>query len=81
MTVNLDAGLSSPSDEGLWEFKIDTDGDAREDVSFRLVVIDLAPALWLELNRANRRARTPWRAPRAGPSRSGCARFRMSCPP
>ena len=41
MTVNPDAGLSSPTglrDEGLYEFKIDTDGDAREDVSFRLVV-------------------------------------------
>ncbi len=43
MTVNPDAGLSSPTelrDEGLYEFKIDTDGDAREDVSFRLVVTD-----------------------------------------
>ena len=41
MTVNPDAGLSSPTElreEGLYEFKIDTDGDAREDVSFRLVV-------------------------------------------
>jgi hypothetical protein len=41
MTVNPDAGLSSPTDlreEGLYEFKIDTDGDAREDVSFRIVV-------------------------------------------
>jgi hypothetical protein len=43
MTVNPDAGLSSPTelrDEWLDEFKIDTDGDAREDVSFRLVVTD-----------------------------------------
>ena len=43
MTVNPDAGLSSPTElreEGLYEFKIDTDGDAREDVSFRLVVTD-----------------------------------------
>jgi Domain of unknown function (DUF4331) len=43
MTVNPDAGLSSPTelrDEGLYEFKIDTDDDAREDVSFRLVVTD-----------------------------------------
>ena len=43
MTVNPDAGLSSPTelrDEALYEFKIDTDGDAREDVSFRLVVTD-----------------------------------------
>ena len=43
MTVNPDAGLSSPTglrDEGLYEFKVDTDGDAREDVSFRLVVTD-----------------------------------------
>jgi Domain of unknown function (DUF4331) len=41
MTVNPDAGLSSPMelrDEGLYEFKIDTNSDAREDVSFRLVV-------------------------------------------
>jgi hypothetical protein len=41
MTVNPDAGLSSPTElrgEGLHEFKIDTDGDAREDVSLRLVV-------------------------------------------
>jgi hypothetical protein len=41
MTVNPDAGLSSPTElreEGLYEFKIDTDGDAQEDVSFRLVV-------------------------------------------
>jgi hypothetical protein len=44
MTVNPDAGLSSPTelrDGGLCEFNIDTDGDAREDVLFRLVVIDL----------------------------------------
>lgn len=43
MTVNPDAGLSSPTelrDEGLYEFKIDTDGDAREDLSFRVVVAD-----------------------------------------
>jgi hypothetical protein len=41
MTVNPDAGLSSPTElreEGLYEFKIDTDDDAQEDVSFRLVV-------------------------------------------
>ena len=41
MTVNPDAGLSSPTElrrEGLYEFKIDTNGDAQEDVSFRLVV-------------------------------------------
>jgi hypothetical protein len=45
MTVNPDAGLSSPTGlrvEGLYEFKVDTDGDAREDVSFRLVVTDEA---------------------------------------
>jgi hypothetical protein len=43
ITVNPDAGLSSPTalrDEALYEFKIDTDGDAREDVSFRLAVSD-----------------------------------------
>jgi hypothetical protein len=43
MTVNPDAGLSSPTElraEGVYEFKVDTDGDAREDVSFRLVVTD-----------------------------------------
>ena len=44
MTKNPDALLASPTelrDLGLCEFRIDTDGDAREDASFRLVVIDL----------------------------------------
>jgi hypothetical protein len=43
MTVNPDVGLSSPTElreEGLYEFKIDTDGDAREDVTFSLIVTD-----------------------------------------
>ena len=45
MTVNPDAGLSSPTelrDEAIYEFKIDTDGDAREAVSFRMVVTDVS---------------------------------------
>lgn len=39
MTVNPDAGLSSPTTfrpDALYEFKIDTDGDAQEDVSYRI---------------------------------------------
>ena len=41
MTVNPDARLSSPTellDEGLYESKIDTDGDDHEDVSLRPAV-------------------------------------------
>ncbi len=41
MTVNPDAGLSSPTTlrpDALYEFKIDLDGDAREDLAIRFVV-------------------------------------------
>jgi hypothetical protein len=41
MTVNPDAGLSSPTTlrpDALYEFKIDLDGDAREDLAVRFVV-------------------------------------------
>lgn len=39
LTVNPDAGLSSPDtfrDEGLYAFRFDLDGDAREDVTFKV---------------------------------------------
>jgi hypothetical protein len=39
MTVNPDAGLSAPDsfrEEGLYAFRFDLDGDAREDVTFKL---------------------------------------------
>ena len=39
MTVNPDAGLSAPDtfrDEGLYAFRFDLDGDAREDVTFKV---------------------------------------------
>ena len=39
MTVNPDAGLSAPDtlrEEGLYAFRLDLDGDAREDVTFKL---------------------------------------------
>ncbi len=39
MTVNPDAGVSAPDtfrEEGLYAFRVDTDGDAREDVTFKL---------------------------------------------
>ena len=39
MTVNPDAGLSAPDsfrDEGLYAFRFDLDGDAREDLTFKL---------------------------------------------
>src|SRR6202012_5523836 len=38
MTVNADVGLSSPDilpDEGLYAFRFDLDGDAREDLVFK----------------------------------------------
>ena len=39
MTVNPDAGLSAPDtfrDEGLYAFRFDLDGDAREEVAFKV---------------------------------------------
>jgi hypothetical protein len=38
MTSNADAGISSPDafhPEGLYAFRVDTDGDAREDIVFK----------------------------------------------
>src|SRR5271154_4617801 len=39
MTVNPDAGISAPDtfrEEGLYVFRFDLDGDAREDLSFKV---------------------------------------------
>jgi len=40
LTVNPDAGLSAPDtyrDEGIYAFRFDLDGDAREDVTFKIL--------------------------------------------
>src|SRR6266511_2673612 len=62
MTVNPDAGLSSPTSfrpDALYEFKIDTNADAVEDLSFqiRFGALDAAGGQPLELRRAGRRSR------------------------
>ena len=47
MTVNPDAGLSAPDtfrDEGLYAFRFDLDGDAREDLAFKIRFGDVAHA-------------------------------------
>jgi hypothetical protein len=58
MTLNPDAGLSSPTTfrpDALYEFKIDTNADALEDLSFqiRFGALDAAGAQPLELRRAD----------------------------
>jgi Domain of unknown function (DUF4331) len=58
MTVNPDAGLSSPTSfrpDALYEFKIDTNADALEDLSFqiRFGALDAAGGQPLELRRAD----------------------------
>jgi hypothetical protein len=47
MTVNPDAGLSAPDtfrDEGLYAFRFDTDGDAREEITFKFRFGDISHA-------------------------------------
>jgi hypothetical protein len=67
MTVNPDAGLSSPitlRPDALYEFKIDLDGDAREDLAIRFLVESLVeppeggPQRVKVLRAAGERART-----------------------
>jgi hypothetical protein len=58
MTVNPDAGLSSPTSfraDALYEFKIDTNADVIEDLSFqiRFGILDAAGRQAIELRRAD----------------------------